>query len=65
MSIKLGDTAPNFQAESSAGDINFYDIWRFLGNLVFASCRLYTGMYYRTWIYFKTESLNLIKEEPK
>lgn len=25
MSIKLGDTAPNFQAESSAGDINFYD----------------------------------------
>ncbi|MGN7864732.1 peroxiredoxin [Chryseobacterium sp.] len=25
MSIKLGDTAPNFQAESSAGDINFYN----------------------------------------
>ncbi len=25
MSIKLGDTAPNFQAETSAGDINFYD----------------------------------------
>ncbi len=25
MSIKLGDTAPDFQAESSAGDLNFYD----------------------------------------
>ncbi|WP_370899618.1 peroxiredoxin [Chryseobacterium gossypii] len=25
MSIKLGDTAPNFQAETSAGPINFYD----------------------------------------
>ncbi|MFP8893283.1 MULTISPECIES: peroxiredoxin [Chryseobacterium] len=25
MSIKLGDTAPNFQAESSVGDINFYN----------------------------------------
>ncbi|MDR6369519.1 alkyl hydroperoxide reductase subunit AhpC [Chryseobacterium bernardetii] len=25
MSIKLGDTAPNFQAESSTGDINFYN----------------------------------------
>jgi alkyl hydroperoxide reductase subunit AhpC len=25
MSIKLGDTAPNFQAETSVGDINFYD----------------------------------------
>ncbi|WP_347217927.1 peroxiredoxin [Chryseobacterium sp.] len=25
MSIKLGDTAPNFQAETSAGDINFYN----------------------------------------
>ncbi|MDQ0592847.1 alkyl hydroperoxide reductase subunit AhpC [Chryseobacterium ginsenosidimutans] len=25
MSIKLGDTAPNFQAETSAGDIDFYD----------------------------------------
>lgn len=25
MSIKLGDTAPNFQAETSAGDINFYE----------------------------------------
>ena len=33
MSIKLGDTAPNFQAESSVGDINFYnylgDSWGF------------------------------------
>lgn len=29
MSIKLGDTAPNFQAETSVGDINFYE---FLGN---------------------------------
>ena len=29
MSIKLGDTAPNFQAETSAGDINFYE---YLGN---------------------------------
>jgi len=29
MSIKLGDTAPNFQAETSAGDLNFYD---YLGN---------------------------------
>jgi alkyl hydroperoxide reductase subunit AhpC len=29
MSIKLGDTAPNFQAESSLGDINFYN---YLGN---------------------------------
>ncbi|UOU99946.1 peroxiredoxin [Chryseobacterium daecheongense] len=25
MSIKLGDTAPNFQAVSTAGDIDFYD----------------------------------------
>ncbi|WP_160136149.1 peroxiredoxin [Chryseobacterium sp. c4a] len=25
MSIKLGDTAPNFQAESSVGDIHFYN----------------------------------------
>lgn len=25
MSIKLGDTAPDFQAETSAGDINFYE----------------------------------------
>lgn len=25
MSIKLGDTVPNFQAESSVGDINFYN----------------------------------------
>jgi alkyl hydroperoxide reductase subunit AhpC len=25
MSIKLGDTAPNFQAETSAGDIDFYE----------------------------------------
>ncbi|MBV8327936.1 peroxiredoxin [Chryseobacterium sp.] len=25
MSIKLGDTAPNFQAPSSVGDIDFYD----------------------------------------
>ncbi|KFF73498.1 peroxidase [Chryseobacterium sp. P1-3] len=25
MSIRLGDTAPNFQAESSSGVINFYD----------------------------------------
>ncbi|MEJ5104482.1 MULTISPECIES: peroxiredoxin [Chryseobacterium] len=34
MSIKLGDTAPNFQAETSAGDINFYsylgDSWGIL-----------------------------------
>lgn len=34
MSIKLGDTAPNFQAESSVGDINFYhylgDSWGIL-----------------------------------
>lgn len=29
MSIKLGDIAPNFQAESSLGDINFYN---FLGD---------------------------------
>jgi len=29
MSIKLGDTAPDFQAETSAGDINFYG---YLGN---------------------------------
>lgn len=29
MSIKLGDTAPNFQATSTVGDINFYD---YLGN---------------------------------
>lgn len=29
MSIKLGDTAPNFHAESSLGDINFYN---YLGN---------------------------------
>ncbi len=29
MSIKLGDTAPDFQAETSSGDINFYE---FLGN---------------------------------
>lgn len=29
MSIKLGDTAPNFQADSSAGNIDFYD---YLGN---------------------------------
>ncbi|MGL6127239.1 peroxiredoxin [Chryseobacterium artocarpi] len=29
MSIKLGDIAPNFQAESSLGDINFYN---YLGN---------------------------------
>ncbi|MDN4013079.1 peroxiredoxin [Chryseobacterium gambrini] len=29
MSIKLGDTAPDFQAETSAGDINFYE---YLGN---------------------------------
>ncbi|WET47325.1 peroxiredoxin [Chryseobacterium indologenes] len=29
MLIKLGDTAPNFQAESSVGDINFYN---YLGN---------------------------------
>ncbi len=25
MSIKLGDTAPDFQAETSAGDLNFYE----------------------------------------
>ncbi|KAF1853091.1 hypothetical protein Lal_00009450 [Lupinus albus] len=34
MSIKLGDTAPDFQAETSAGDINFYqylgDSWGIL-----------------------------------
>ncbi|MFP3833177.1 peroxiredoxin [Chryseobacterium sp. SIMBA_028] len=34
MSIKLGDTAPNFKAESSLGDINFYnylgDFWGIL-----------------------------------
>ncbi len=34
MSIKLGDTVPNFQAESSVGDINFYhylgDSWGIL-----------------------------------
>ncbi|KAA0130529.1 peroxiredoxin [Chryseobacterium sp. SN22] len=29
MSIKLGDTAPDFQAETSAGNLNFYD---YLGN---------------------------------
>ncbi|MFC3755717.1 peroxiredoxin [Chryseobacterium tructae] len=29
MSIKLGDTAPDFQAESSLGDLNFYN---YLGN---------------------------------
>ncbi|TDX82701.1 peroxiredoxin [Epilithonimonas xixisoli] len=29
MSIKLGDTAPNFDAESSLGNINFYE---YLGN---------------------------------
>lgn len=29
MSIKLGDTAPDFNAESTAGNLNFYD---FLGN---------------------------------
>ncbi|MCX8531028.1 peroxiredoxin [Chryseobacterium luquanense] len=29
MSIKLGDTAPNFQADSSAGNIDFYE---YLGN---------------------------------
>lgn len=29
MSIKLGDTAPDFQAETSAGDLHFYD---YLGN---------------------------------
>ncbi|KPE51965.1 peroxiredoxin [Chryseobacterium indologenes] len=29
MSIKLGDTAPDFQAETSSGDINFHE---FLGN---------------------------------
>lgn len=29
MSIKLGDTAPDFKAETSLGDINFYE---FLGN---------------------------------
>lgn len=29
MSIKLGDTAPDFQAETSAGHLNFYD---YLGN---------------------------------
>ena len=29
MSIKLGDTAPNFQADSSLGNIDFYE---YLGN---------------------------------
>lgn len=29
MSIKLGDTAPDFQAETSSGDLNFYE---YLGN---------------------------------
>lgn len=29
MSIKLGDTAPDFQAKTSAGNLNFYD---YLGN---------------------------------
>ncbi|ASK30590.1 peroxidase [Chryseobacterium sp. T16E-39] len=29
MSIKLGDTAPNFQAETTAGDLDFYN---YLGN---------------------------------
>jgi hypothetical protein len=54
MSIKLGDTAPNFQAESSVGDINFYhylgDSW---GILIFSSGRLYAGLYYGTGIYGK------------
>lgn len=29
MSLRLGDTAPNFQADSSAGKIDFYN---YLGN---------------------------------
>src|ERR1700674_3305850 len=29
MSLRLGDTAPNFQAKTSAGDLDFYE---YLGN---------------------------------
>ncbi len=35
MSIKLGDTAPNFQAESSLGILIFIIIWEIPGEFYF------------------------------
>jgi hypothetical protein len=49
MSLRIGDDAPNFKAQTSNGEIDFYD---YLGDSwgvsILASGRLYTGLYYRT-----------------
>jgi alkyl hydroperoxide reductase subunit AhpC len=56
MSIKLGDTAPDFKAESTIGNLISMIFLEILGNLIFPSCRLYTGMYYRAGFTAKLKS---------
>ena len=49
MSLRLGDTVPNFKANTTIGEIDFYeylsDGW---GVLFSHPRRLYSGLYYRT-----------------
>ncbi len=65
MSIKLGDTAPNFQAESSAGDINFYnylgDSWEFC----FPTRQIIHRYALRNWDIRQNCSLSLMPGIPK
>ena len=46
MTLRLGDTAPNFQQQSSEGIIDFMNFLEIAGDSVFTSCRLYSGLYH-------------------
>jgi alkyl hydroperoxide reductase subunit AhpC len=63
MSIKLGDTAPNFQAESSVGDINFYHYLGDSWGILFSHPADYTPVCTTELGYTSNCSLNLMPEE--
>jgi alkyl hydroperoxide reductase subunit AhpC len=65
MSIKLGDTAPNFQAESSLGDINFYHYLGDSWGILFSHPADYTPVCTTELGYTSNCSLNLNREIPK
>ena len=46
MTLRLGDTAPDFEQDSTIGKIRFHEwIGDYLGGTVFASRRLHACMY--------------------
>ena len=51
MTLALGDTAPDFHAQTTEGSIDFHGVdWGLLGGPVLASEGLHPGMHDRAWL---------------